>query len=252
MRLQIKNFAAIRAADIQFDGITVIAGENDAGKSTVGKLLFSLFHSLYDMSGKIQMNRWQAVANKVVQDIDESMILPLPPMSGDLLDPARLNRSDRLLQQLQRAQPKTERDCLIFVKENIKIFIGEQVAPSDELLEQIERDVHAIYQYTDAQIRNTILSSVFNDVFAKQANSKRNKEPADLRLTLKGKSIHIVLQDEACQDISGETAILHSATYIDDPFVVDHLVGLHLFTWKNLMSEDLKEKMRLPKKMNLL
>ena len=76
MRLQIKNFAAIRAADIQFDGITVIAGENDAGKSTVGKLLFSLFHSLYDMSGKIQMNRWQAVANKVVQDIDESMILP--------------------------------------------------------------------------------------------------------------------------------------------------------------------------------
>ena len=252
MRLQIKNFAAIRAADIQFDGITVIAGENDAGKSTVGKLLFSLFHSLYDMSGKIQMNRWQAVANKVVQDIDESMILPLPPMSGDLLDPARLNRSDRLLQQLQRAQPKKERDCLTFVKENIKIFIGEQAAPSDELLEQIERDVHAIYQYTDAQIRNTILSSVFNDVFAKQANSKRNKEPADLRLTLKGKSIHIVLQDEACQDISGETAILHSATYIDDPFVVDHLVGLHLFTWKNLMSEDLKEKMRLPKKMDLL
>ena len=35
MRLQIKNFAAIRAADIQFDGITVIAGENDAfGKPT--------------------------------------------------------------------------------------------------------------------------------------------------------------------------------------------------------------------------
>jgi len=31
----------IKSADIQFDGLTVIAGENDMGKSTVGKILFS-------------------------------------------------------------------------------------------------------------------------------------------------------------------------------------------------------------------
>lgn len=49
MRLQIKNFAAIREADILFDGITVIAGANNAGKSTVGKILFSLFHGFYNM-----------------------------------------------------------------------------------------------------------------------------------------------------------------------------------------------------------
>ncbi len=32
----------IRSADIKLDGLTVIAGENDTGKSTVGKLIFSL------------------------------------------------------------------------------------------------------------------------------------------------------------------------------------------------------------------
>ncbi len=41
MRLKIKNFHIIKSADIQFDGLTVIAGENDTGKSTVGKILFS-------------------------------------------------------------------------------------------------------------------------------------------------------------------------------------------------------------------
>ena len=82
MRLQIKNFAAIREADIQFDGITVIAGENNAGKSTVGKILFSLFHGFYDMQEKIQNNRWQAISNKVSRDIDESMDITNQPSVG--------------------------------------------------------------------------------------------------------------------------------------------------------------------------
>ena len=41
MRLKIKDFQIIKSADIQFEGLTVIAGENDTGKSTVGKILFS-------------------------------------------------------------------------------------------------------------------------------------------------------------------------------------------------------------------
>ena len=40
MKLNIKNFAKIKEADIIVDGITVIAGENNTGKSTVGKILF--------------------------------------------------------------------------------------------------------------------------------------------------------------------------------------------------------------------
>lgn len=40
MKLRIKNFAKIEDADINIDGITVIAGENNTGKSTVGKIFF--------------------------------------------------------------------------------------------------------------------------------------------------------------------------------------------------------------------
>jgi len=42
MKLKIENVGMIRSADIKLDGLTVIAGENDTGKSTVGKLIFSL------------------------------------------------------------------------------------------------------------------------------------------------------------------------------------------------------------------
>lgn len=37
MNIKINNIAKINSADINITGITVIAGENNTGKSTVGK-----------------------------------------------------------------------------------------------------------------------------------------------------------------------------------------------------------------------
>ncbi|WP_024787242.1 MULTISPECIES: AAA family ATPase [unclassified Lebetimonas] len=42
MNLKLKNIGMIKEADVKLNGLTVIAGENDTGKSTVGKSLFSL------------------------------------------------------------------------------------------------------------------------------------------------------------------------------------------------------------------
>ena len=42
MKLQIKNIGMIKEATIKLDGLTVIAGENDSGKSTIGKSLVTL------------------------------------------------------------------------------------------------------------------------------------------------------------------------------------------------------------------
>lgn len=46
MKLEIKNFAAIAQATIECNGLTVIAGENDTGKSTSGQLIFSIVKAL--------------------------------------------------------------------------------------------------------------------------------------------------------------------------------------------------------------
>lgn len=41
MKIQIKNIGMIKEAEVKLDGLTIIAGENDTGKSTLGKLLFA-------------------------------------------------------------------------------------------------------------------------------------------------------------------------------------------------------------------
>ena len=57
MKLSIRNLGKIRKADIVLDGITVIAGANNSGKSTVGKALGAMFHSFREIDSYIPRHR---------------------------------------------------------------------------------------------------------------------------------------------------------------------------------------------------
>jgi predicted ATPase len=57
MQIELENIGLIKEAKVNIDGLTVIAGENDTGKSTIGKALYSIirtniFCSNYDTKDK--------------------------------------------------------------------------------------------------------------------------------------------------------------------------------------------------------
>ena len=54
MNLKISNIGKIKTADIALNGITIIAGDNNTGKSTVGKILFGVFNSCYKIDQYIE------------------------------------------------------------------------------------------------------------------------------------------------------------------------------------------------------
>lgn len=54
MLLKIENLGKINNASIEMNGITVIAGDNNTGKSTIGKALFAIFNALYNSDEKIK------------------------------------------------------------------------------------------------------------------------------------------------------------------------------------------------------
>ncbi len=59
LRIKTEKFRAINSADIIIDGITLVAGENGCGKSTISKLLYYLFKTIsnYDVLVKQKLNR---------------------------------------------------------------------------------------------------------------------------------------------------------------------------------------------------
>lgn len=46
MKISLKDINKIREGSISLNGLTVIAGVNDSGKSTVGKMLFALIKAI--------------------------------------------------------------------------------------------------------------------------------------------------------------------------------------------------------------
>ena len=63
MEIALKNIGKVKEADVKIDGITVIAGANDTGKSTVGKALYSIFNSLHNIDDKIKEERIESITS---------------------------------------------------------------------------------------------------------------------------------------------------------------------------------------------
>ena len=74
MRLSLKNIGKINEASVKIKGITVIAGENDTGKSVAGRALFSVFNSFRDSGVRIKQVRVESIAETALLKNDDSLI----------------------------------------------------------------------------------------------------------------------------------------------------------------------------------
>lgn len=57
MQIKLRNIGIIRESAIALDGLTVITGKNNSGKTTVGKTLYALLEATSNLSRKAQIDR---------------------------------------------------------------------------------------------------------------------------------------------------------------------------------------------------
>ena len=168
MKLNISNFAKIDNADIIIDGITVIAGENNTGKSTIGKILFSIFNSLYDINEKIQGQRISEInANnrKIIQNhINVQMdfktyrqyTLYVERYVNNIIFNNETFNKDEIAAELNEQ----------FKENNNSIFDDYDI-----MLEEIADNIIRVMNISNDVIRKEIISRYFNSVFNRQINS---------------------------------------------------------------------------------
>lgn len=70
MKISLSNIGKIKKAEVELRGITVIAGKNDTGKSTVGKALYSMIRGLSRIEERIHKERI-----KIIQSVLEEITL---------------------------------------------------------------------------------------------------------------------------------------------------------------------------------
>lgn len=226
MELNINNFAKIEKADITIDGITVIAGENNTGKSTVGKILFSLFNALSNIEERIYEERLKEIRTSnrlIVQscllNVDEVKKMPM----RSILEIER--KVSRVIEDKLKNVNGLNETCIEELIKNVIPEMGDQIL--SELTGKIWTNMNEILNLPEKNIMSEIISRYFNAVFHSQIMplSINGKKNSDVSLKIKDKSVNLIFEDNVCTEVNDEVNLFHKAIYIDNPFVIDELLN---------------------------
>lgn len=228
MELKIRNFAKIKDANIIIDGITVIAGENNTGKSTIGKILFSLFNSLSSIEEKILLERLKAIES-TSRDIIRSSYSDIG-LPGMVASRAALNATKKFSAHLKAEIESISDETLsTLVEDAIKSSMPvSKTTHHDVLADTVKKvciNVKELLNLPEKTIGLEIISRYFDSVFHSQIIplSTDGEVDSELTLNIRGNDILISFKNNYCEEFIDNVKLLHKAIYIDTPFVIDEL-----------------------------
>lgn len=204
MRLDIEKFAKIEKANVVIDGITVIAGENNAGKSTIGKILFCLYSIFKDIDKKVVDEKKHAVirslfnSNKIRDMIfsynSMKEMYPVLEIADILL---KLDDEDSIRNFLK--------------KENI------------ELTEKEEKELFEIIKYDDERVVSLLVKKYFGNEFNNQyLPLSGDVGETKLNLHIKGEDNSVRMTKDSIYVNSGLN-LIKDCIYIDNPLAIDDI-----------------------------
>lgn len=217
MKLKLENVGKIESADIKLDGITVIAGENNSGKSTVGKMLFSIFSSFYKIEEQVSDERVKAIFRVLSNYYHEEFNLVY--MNSDIKKWARKIIDNK---DIYKGNIKELKNLLINLFNN-SIGDSKNVINQDRLDNLVSR-INENLQIEDEEIRKVILRKRLNAEFAMKINHlnyENNVSKIELNVKNGKISFEVIDNDEIV--INDSISLVKEIIYIDDPFVLDDL-----------------------------
>lgn len=222
MELNIKNFASIKEASIKIDGITVIAGENNTGKSTIGKILFASFNSLRDIDKKVNSE-----INYSIRDLLMGFIRRLNFYSQKkniLVEtiPLRFNISSIVNNILKDINSKSKEED---IEETIFNNIKEYTNINDKFIikENIKFLSDRIIEYNNVsheKIELNLITKYYNDLFYKQINSRIFKN-TNAEIEINDFGISFEFKNDKCFKFQKKDIYDNNVFLIDNPFVLD-------------------------------
>lgn len=220
MELSIKNIGKIKEADVSISGITVIAGENNTGKSTVGKVLFSLISSMYRLDQIIAEEKKQAIMNVAIDYNYQIKKIP----EFELISNEVFDISNLITEKIYNiAANKNEKQITKEIKDILIKYI--QTDYNTALEQEINKSVEAIYdilKISNTEFIKARLTKNFNKEFDRQINNIFSNKKSEIELKRKKNTIKIEFIDNKIHNIQA-FKLLNDVVYIDNPFLLDEI-----------------------------
>ena len=233
MKLLLRNFAKIKEAEIRFDGLTVIAGNNNTGKSTVGKVLFTLFHSLRNMSRSVMEERKDFVQRflwEIYMNNNRRVAMPAEAMK-------KMAKSREVVGAAETEVPSVWYEVLM------KGIVQDlQLNLSQEEKEDLHKRIEEAWKHSDAEIAKELATRAFAQVFQGQVNSLTKEDAeASVILQVQGEERSIRFEKNECMEYQDNINLMEDAIYVEDPFLMEECFKGRLRQRTSVQSQALLE-----------
>lgn len=229
MKISLNNISKVKKADIEIKGITVIAGENNTGKSTVGKALWSIFNSFYNIKKELKIEREETILKKIMKEIDIDRIK----------DINFVRKVSRKLSSLNLLDKKEIEKILL---ESFRAFN----------IDNLVKDVYEILSLEDEYILKNHLENILLTEFNGQINNLYNNEEGKIDLKIADKEISIKIDSQKIKSVENieKLNLSTEAVYIDDPYILDD--SRIIYSKKGNHKNDLKVLLSSKKNISLV
>lgn len=198
MKLTIENVAKIKRANILIDGITVLAGENNTGKSTIGKILYCIYSSFNNLENKMLMERKRGVFRTLFRHVYASSdeLVPYWDLSEEIL---RLDNKDDLKKLLSSK----------------KIDINE---------DSVLADILKYMNFDSKQLERLVVREQFESEFKEQflPIDILDNLYSEINLQIKDQNIKLKFSKKETI-IESKIKLYKKGIYIDNPFLLDKI-----------------------------
>lgn len=219
MKLTLKNVGKIGTASVEINGITVIASENNTGKSTFGRALFAVFNSFCNVQRQIENERVDSVENllsRMYMNV-RSRLIRITSMS----EIAKTIVHD--IDVYRQAEPSDMQqkimDLLLqYDERQIELF------DKDNIVKTVLR-IKNVLDISDVDFLKFVLEKKLRAEFNDQVCNIFSEDNGEIQLQIKDVIITVSIEDDEVVDIKNwDNMSLHTeVVYIDDPFVLDEL-----------------------------
>ena len=219
MKLILENIGMLQHAEISLRKLCVIAGENDNGKSTVGKIVFCIVKAINRYREDLQETKefWVGEKKEEIYFRLRETLRPHNPEVMEVLRGLRMSSRHRLNAKEQLADIDESIQRVFALSEVLPDDKREVIALRDEIqdmLDQPENIKHSI-----ERALNKVFASEFDASLLLQGATEGRIQLVENDLTL----IDLVVMDEGVR-LTGEVepVALKDATFIDSPLILNH------------------------------
>ncbi len=218
MELYLKNIGKVAEANVEIKGITVIAGENDTGKSTVGRALFSIFNGFYEIEEQIRQERLLSIVS-VLQMLYGNVYF--------LMSSRQIKGVEEYAKEILDKAQEYKKDDKLLINDMYLEFVEE--AEGSKLFlkkvdfEDIAKRIQDILCVSEHDIFQSVMNKKINAEFNGQLLNIYSASDGIISLKVKGEELTVTVLENAVS-VNEINHCLHTeAVYIDDPFVLDDM-----------------------------